>query len=453
MVLTDLPDEDVLPPRSPPKAAREANPPLVSVQPATADITIPSAPARRTSLDRKITTMFDRRGSAPRGERASLGERVATLRSRLSGSGAPVRSPSAMRVPGGKQNMSRVRFPSVVLVQEEIAVGTQAAARQQHARALAAVEMAMEYAPTGEIHEGSQPHAELLRDLVGPHEIVDPTALRCDRLLGSGTFGLVYECQFAHGEPPRGKAAVVEAYGGRVAVKMLRSDAQIVESAYDSLTSEEVREAVHELAILRTLLHAHVIGYVGCGLFLDEQGHDQIALLLEYAEHGSIAAVLARKLVLRGPYTFADGLRWVEEIALGLHYLHGRAPAIVHRDLKPENVLLCGAGRVAKLCDFGLSAFVRKRERAFRYAAMLHNSGAKLHYPGARESYEELGDGERPAPAVASLTRAQACAASEYRLTGRTGSLKYMVCREARRARRGARTAWLADGLIAQRTR
>ena len=42
-------------------------------------------------------------------------------------------------------------------------------------------------------------------------------------------------------------------------------------------------------------------------------------------------------------YTYADALRWSQQIAEGLAYLHDRSPLIIHRDLKLDNVLLCGA--------------------------------------------------------------------------------------------------------------
>lgn len=45
-------------------------------------------------------------------------------------------------------------------------------------------------------------------------------------------------------------------------------------------------------------------------------------------------------------------LHWFVQIALGLHYMHGRL--VLHRDLKTQNIFLLGNGRLV-LGDLGIS--------------------------------------------------------------------------------------------------
>lgn len=59
-------------------------------------------------------------------------------------------------------------------------------------------------------------------------------------------------------------------------------------------------------------------------------------------------------LLLRRRRLFPESkiLHWFVQIALGLHYMHGRL--ILHRDLKTQNIFLLGNGRLV-LGDLGIS--------------------------------------------------------------------------------------------------
>ena len=212
--------------------------------------------------------------------------------------------------------------------------------------------------------DGSQPNTERLRELLRAEQgIIGGVALSHVGVLGSGTFGVVYKCKLLERLSGAREQALVDEAGGMVAVKKLRSDAQIRRSAHHSLTVEEIVDFAREIGLMRSLRHGHVLGYVGCGLYLDADGHDQLSLVLEFASGGSLATLINHESAFRRAYGEFDALRWVGEIAAGLAFLHGFRPQVIHRDIKPENVLLCGPGRVAKLADFGLATFERKREK------------------------------------------------------------------------------------------
>ena len=88
-----------------------------------------------------------------------------------------------------------------------------------------------------------------------------------------------------------------------------------------------------------------------------------IFLALDYAEHGSLADLLARGSL---PLPLPLALEIAQQIAAGLVALHTPDPAhlrplpIVHRDLKPANILLKQANKVPfiQIADFGLVALL-----------------------------------------------------------------------------------------------
>jgi serine/threonine protein kinase len=56
------------------------------------------------------------------------------------------------------------------------------------------------------------------------------------------------------------------------------------------------------------------------------------------------------------PYTRIDALKWIEQAAAALAYMHAVQPQpTLHRDLKPANILLFHNHTIAKLADFGLA--------------------------------------------------------------------------------------------------
>eukprot|EP01105_Mastigella_eilhardi_P001388 TRINITY_DN1166_c0_g1_i3.p1 TRINITY_DN1166_c0_g1~~TRINITY_DN1166_c0_g1_i3.p1 ORF type:complete len:898 (+),score=255.10 TRINITY_DN1166_c0_g1_i3:33-2726(+) len=107
-----------------------------------------------------------------------------------------------------------------------------------------------------------------------------------------------------------------------------------------------------EVELMRTLNHEKILKVFGC--FED---HPDIYLFLEYAENGSLAALLKEFTVLPEP---AVAL-YMEQVLLALIYLHGMG--IVHRDIKAGNILLTQSG--VKLADFGVATVLDGHRNTF----------------------------------------------------------------------------------------
>ncbi|XP_045047636.1 receptor-interacting serine/threonine-protein kinase 3 isoform X2 [Desmodus rotundus] len=77
------------------------------------------------------------------------------------------------------------------------------------------------------------------------------------------------------------------------------------------------------------------------------------ALVTRFMENGSLVGLLQPQCPRPWPLI----CRLLQEIVLGMCYLHSQDPVLLHRDLKPSNVLL-DSDLHAKLADFGLSTFL-----------------------------------------------------------------------------------------------
>lgn len=78
----------------------------------------------------------------------------------------------------------------------------------------------------------------------------------------------------------------------------------------------------------------------------------QMGLVMEYMERGSLADL---QMALNGSPPWALTFRIINQIALGMNFLHQLEPPLLHLDLKPSNVLL----------DDSLNAKVREMMKTF----------------------------------------------------------------------------------------
>jgi len=146
-----------------------------------------------------------------------------------------------------------------------------------------------------------------------------------DKVLGRGAMGTVYRARQVSLDRP-------------VAVKVMAGD--LVGQ------NEFILRFRREAAALAALAHTNVVAII-------DQGNigTNWYFVMEYVDGPTLRRELSRKSITI-PLAIDYGL----QIGHGLAYAHTKG--VVHRDLKPENVLLADegrAGRVAKICDFGLA--------------------------------------------------------------------------------------------------
>jgi len=110
-----------------------------------------------------------------------------------------------------------------------------------------------------------------------------------------------------------------------------------------------VADRVHtvEAQLLQKLRHPCICTFFGTTLI-----DGRLAMVMEYLQGGSLAALLRNGRNSGGGLDAAMICRISSEVAAGLAFLHRNG--IIHRDVKAENVLL-DAVKHAKVADFGIS--------------------------------------------------------------------------------------------------
>jgi Tol biopolymer transport system component len=97
-----------------------------------------------------------------------------------------------------------------------------------------------------------------------------------------------------------------------------------------------------EIAVVARLQHPHIVPLLSAG---DANGLPFFTMPFVSGE--SLRARLDRS----GPFSVADAIRLLRDVAAALAYAHDQG--VVHRDIKPENILLSGG--VAVVTDFGVA--------------------------------------------------------------------------------------------------
>ena len=90
----------------------------------------------------------------------------------------------------------------------------------------------------------------------------------------------------------------------------------------------------HEVSLMSTINHPNVVRLYGLTLH-------PLMMVLEFCEGGDLHQHLEDKQLLPDEhYTVELQLKWAEDIASGMAYLHSLSPPVVHRDLRSPNVCL-----------------------------------------------------------------------------------------------------------------
>ncbi|CAK9170961.1 unnamed protein product [Ilex paraguariensis] len=119
-------------------------------------------------------------------------------------------------------------------------------------------------------------------------------------------------------------------------------------------SNQMVKKAfLKELALWQTLRHPNIVQFLGV-----LKHSDRLIFLTEYLRNGSLYDILRKK----GRLDPLTAVSYALDIARGMNYLHQHKPyAIIHRDLTPRNVLQDEAGRL-KVTDFGLSKIAQEKD-------------------------------------------------------------------------------------------
>uniref|UniRef100_A0A0E0D7A0 mitogen-activated protein kinase kinase kinase n=1 Tax=Oryza meridionalis TaxID=40149 RepID=A0A0E0D7A0_9ORYZ len=145
------------------------------------------------------------------------------------------------------------------------------------------------------------------------------------KLIGSGTFGCVYEAANRH-------------TGALCAMK----EVNIIPD--DAKSAESLKQLEQEIKFLSQFKHENIVQYYG-----SEYIEDRFYIYLEYVHPGSINKYVNQHC---GAMTESVIRSFTRHILKGLAFLHSQK--IMHRDIKGANLLVDVNG-VVKLADFGMA--------------------------------------------------------------------------------------------------
>ncbi|KAL4191551.1 hypothetical protein AMTRI_Chr07g81140 [Amborella trichopoda] len=152
------------------------------------------------------------------------------------------------------------------------------------------------------------------------------------------------------GEGSFGEVYLVKWRGTEVAAKTIRSS--IASNPRVNYTFRK------EFSLWAKLRHPNIVQFLGV-----LKHTERLTFLTEYLQNGSLYDILKKK----GRLDPRTAVSYALDIARGMNYLHEHKPyPIIHRDLTPRNVLLDDSGHL-KVTDFGLSKIAQEKRSLGSY--------------------------------------------------------------------------------------
>jgi len=189
----------------------------------------------------------------------------------------------------------------------------------------------------------------LVKDLTAENWTIAFNELITDRVVGRSAlkFGTIISPTYPNSLCNRGASGTVHLgnwRGIKVAIKILNTT---------SLDATELDEFIGEVAMLRRVHHPHVVQLIGAvvevtiiPLVFSSHNITKIdrlplhqapnfALVTEFLDKGSLLDVLEDESL---HFDWKMKLKFANEAALGLYYLHSFDTPIIHRDVKVRNI-------------------------------------------------------------------------------------------------------------------
>ncbi|KAJ3125799.1 hypothetical protein HK098_008187 [Nowakowskiella sp. JEL0407] len=126
-----------------------------------------------------------------------------------------------------------------------------------------------------------------------------------------------------------------------------------------------VEDLINRLKHLTNLRHKNIIALLGIS-----SGFQGPLLVLEYFDGESLDLYLRNHPeTINGPEIVNEIM---QQIAMGMNYLHSQTPPVIHGNLRAENCICSGVDRgisrcVVKLTDFGISRIIGENESGVRH--------------------------------------------------------------------------------------
>ena len=129
------------------------------------------------------------------------------------------------------------------------------------------------------------------------------------------------------------------------------------------VTSEEEKQFINEVDLLRSVNNEHIIHYYDS--WYDKE-NNRIVIITQCMPSGTILEFVfvslwsARRYIKNKDVSIEAIKKWSVQILEGLAYLHSQDPPIIHKDLKCSNLFIDGVVSTIRIGDLGLASHINK---------------------------------------------------------------------------------------------